>query len=99
MMCASSPELSTEVVDASRIDCKVGLIGSIARAAGQHLASPPAKNVAFVLIGRALPRVLSAKIVALTATLTPISINPRLRASDKLPMLVSSTIAVVIVRV
>ena len=42
------------------------------------------------------PLAPKAKIVALTATLIPI--RPRPRASDRLPLLVSSTIAVVIVR-
>jgi len=37
--------------------------------------------------------------VALTATLMPISTKPRPRAIDRLPLLVSRTIVVVIVRV
>src|SRR5207248_7617427 len=41
----------------------------------------------------------SAKMVALTATLMPISTKPRPRAIDRLPLLVSRTIVVVIVRV
>ena len=45
------------------------------------------------------PLAPSAKIVALTTMLMPISTKPSPSASDKLPSLVSSTIAVVIVRV
>ena len=41
----------------------------------------------------------SAKMVALTATLMPISTSPRPRAIERLPLLVSRTIVVVIVRV
>ena len=46
-----------------------------------------------------LPPKPKAKVVALTATLMPINTKPSPRASERLPLLVSSAIAVVMVRV
>jgi len=75
------------------------MLGGMAGAAGQYRRQPAGQECRVRPHNGTVARVLSAKIVALTATLTPISINPSPRATVKLPILVSSTIAVVIVRV
>jgi len=93
-MCSRRPEFSTEVVEASTIASSARLASPANRAEPIRIAA-----ASFPLTTTVLPWRRRAKIVALTAMLIPIRTRPRPSASDRLPLLVSSTIAVVIVRV
>ena len=97
---ASSPELSTEVVDARVIDC---VAGSACPATGGTSSSAAIASRAILRDITNPPyrgdRPSSAKASPLMKQLKPIRKRPKPSASGRFPLLVSRATAVVIVRV